>query len=106
IEAAPPRYRYEPDPPCSRVGAMPFKQLSALKKLANLGERVVALAPLEGDRLVAAITTDPVKVSVHPLTGTHRVTNVSLDEAKDLALLNKNVAVVKAGDELWALLDI
>src|SRR5690606_1844002 len=85
---------------------MPFKQLSSLKKLANLGERVVALAPLEGDRLMAAITTDPVKVCVHPLTGNHRITNVSLDEAQDLALLNKNVAVVKAGDELWALLDI
>lgn len=85
---------------------MPFKQLSSLKKLTNLGERVVALAPLESDRLVAAITTDPVKVCVQPLTGSHRVTNASLDEANDLALLNKNVAVVKAGDDLWALLDI
>ena len=86
---------------------MPFKKLSAPKKLANLGAEVVALAPLESGNLVAAITTDPVKVSAHPITaGNHKVTNISLDEAQAGALIDKRIAVVKSGDDLWALLDI
>ena len=86
---------------------MPFKKLASAKKLANLGAEVVAFAPLESGSVVAAVTTDPVKVSVHPIgAGNHRVTNVSLDEAHGAALIDKKVAVVKSGDDLWALLDI
>ncbi|HHH29204.1 MAG TPA: hypothetical protein ENK57_12790 [Polyangiaceae bacterium] len=86
---------------------MPFKKLAGAKKLANLGAEVVGIAPLEGGSIVAAVTTDPVKVSVHPIgAGNHRVTNVSLDEAQSAALFDKKVAVVKSGDDLWALLDI
>ncbi len=86
---------------------MPFKTLASLKKLTNLNAEVVALAPLETASVVAAVTTDPVQVSVHPFTGAKgKVTNVSLDDVNAIALINKAVAVVKSGDDLWALLDI
>jgi hypothetical protein len=86
---------------------MPFQNLAALKKLKNLGAEVVAIAPLESGRIVAAITTDPVQLSVHPYAGgSGKIVNVSLDEVNAAALIDKKVAVVKSGDDLWALLDI
>lgn len=86
---------------------MPFKNLTGLKKLTGLGAEVVGIAPLYTGQIIAAVTSDPVKLSVHPIAGgTGKVTNVALDEANDAALLNKQVAVVKSGDDLWALLDI
>ncbi len=86
---------------------MPFKTLASLKKLTNLNAEVAGLAPLESASVVAAVTTDPVQVSVHPFAGGRgKVTNVSLDDVSAIALINKAVAVVKSGDDLWALLDI
>jgi hypothetical protein len=86
---------------------MPYKALASLKRLANLGAEVVDIAPLDGDQLALAIASDPVKLQVFPYAGSAgRVTNVSLDEGSAGALLNKQVAVVKSGDDLWALLDI
>jgi len=86
---------------------MPFKTLAGLKKLTNLGAETVAIAPLDAGSIVAAVTSDPVKLSVHAYSGgSGKVTNVALDEAHGAALLNKQVAVVKSGDDLWALLDI
>ena len=86
---------------------MPFKNLTGLKKLTGLGAEVVGIAPLHAGQIVAAVTSDPVKLSVHPMSGgSGKVTNVALDEAHEAALLNKQVAVVKSGDDLWALLDI
>lgn len=86
---------------------MPFTKLAAPKKIASLGEKVVALASLERDRLMGAVTTDPVKLCVTPIgAGTAKTNQVSLDEAKAVALINKDVAVVATDDALWALLDI
>jgi hypothetical protein len=86
---------------------MPFRTLSSPKKLGNHAAEIVALAPLESARLVAAVTTDPVKVAAHAIGGGPvKVTNVSLDEVSAAAMINKKVAVVKSGDDLWALLDI
>ena len=44
---------------------MPFKTLAGLKKLTNLGAETVAIAPLDAGSIVAAVTSDPVKLSVH-----------------------------------------
>jgi hypothetical protein len=86
---------------------MPFSRLSALSKVGNLGADVVRLAALETDRQVAALSTDPVKLGIYPFTGSgSKVINVSLHEASHVALIDKMVAVVKSGDDLWALLDI
>jgi hypothetical protein len=86
---------------------MPFKSLAGLRKVANLGAEVTAVAALENAQIVAALSTDPVKVLTQPYGSTSgKTTQVSLDQASQLALLTKNVAVVKCGDDLWALLDI
>lgn len=85
---------------------MPFKAFASPKKLANLGEQVVAVAADEKDRVTAALTTDPVQLASIPFNGNKRITNVSLDEANDVALISKAVAVVKTGHDLWALLGI
>jgi len=86
---------------------MPFRTLSSPKKLGNHAAEIVALAPLESARLVAAVTTDPVQVATYAIGGgAVKVTNVSLDEVSAAAMISKKVAVVKSGDDLWALLDI
>ncbi len=87
---------------------MPFRSLAALKKRTNLGAEVVDIAPLATASLAAVLTSDPVKLSIHRYGGSDRgkVTSVSLDDVRSVALIDKRVAVVKAGDTLWALLDI
>ncbi|MEM9693037.1 MAG: hypothetical protein AAGA56_10860 [Myxococcota bacterium] len=85
---------------------MPYRALSSPKKLANLEEEVVALAPHEKDRLVGVVTTDPVRLGLFPYSGNHKVIKVSLDEAHDLAVINKAVVVIRSGSELWALLGV
>ncbi|HZO16379.1 MAG TPA: hypothetical protein VFB62_24060 [Polyangiaceae bacterium] len=86
---------------------MPYKSIASLKKLGNLGAEVVGLAALETGQIAAAVTTDPVKVAIYSYSGgSPKITNVSLDEAGGVALINKQVAVVKSGDAIWALLDI
>lgn len=52
------------------------------------------------------ISTDPVRLALQPQTGTAKVVNVSLDGADDVAFLGKDVAVVKSGDDVWALLGV
>jgi hypothetical protein len=86
---------------------MPFRSLAGRKKLGNLGAEIVALAPFESAAILAAFTTDPVQVAVYPYAGgTPKVKTVSLDSAGDGALLNRDVAIVKSGTDLWSLLDI
>ncbi len=86
---------------------MPFKSLAGLKKLGSLDAEVVALAPYQPGSICAAFTNDPVKVATFPFaSGQQRVQNVSLDVCNHGVLIDERVAVVKSGDELWALLDI
>lgn len=87
---------------------MPFKSIAALKKLTNLAAEVKDIAPLDDARIACVLTDDPVKLSVHRYGGSDRgkVTSVSLDNVRSVALIDKRVAVVKSGDDLWALLDI
>jgi hypothetical protein len=86
---------------------MPFRTLASLKKVANLGAEVVSIAPLEAAGIVAVLTNDPVQLGVYPMTsGTSKLQSVSIERGDAVALVNKMVAVVKSGDEVWALLDI
>jgi len=86
---------------------MPFKNLASLKKVATLNAEVVAIAPDEKARSLAAITSDPVQVAIQPIgAGTAKKKNVSIDEAVDGALIDKRVALVKSGSDIWGLLDI
>jgi hypothetical protein len=86
---------------------MPFKALASLKKVGTLDAEIVGIAPLENDQLVGVVSNDPVKVALYPYgSGSTKVKNVGLDNVGGLALINKAVAVVRSGGELWAVLDL
>lgn len=86
---------------------MPFKALAGLKKITDLDAEVVALAQLRGDGMFAALSNDPVKLAYGPFSGSGvKTKNISLDGVNGLAFINKSVVVVKASDQLWALIDI
>ena len=70
---------------------MPFRSLAALKKLTNLGAEVVDIAPLDDASIVAVLTSDPVKLSIHRYAGSDRgkVTSVSLDDVRSVALIDR-----------------
>jgi hypothetical protein len=87
---------------------MPFKNLSAPKAIASLKAEVCSAAQLEPKTLIGVLTTDPVSLSLHDAGSgsAGKVTNVSLNSANEIAFINRDVAVVRSGDDLWALLDI
>jgi hypothetical protein len=86
---------------------MPFKTLTSPRKHHALDAEVSAFAYLAAPGFVAAVTNGPVRLAMQPLgSGNGKVTNVSLQQADGIALLSRDVAVVKSGDDLWALLDI
>jgi hypothetical protein len=87
---------------------MPFKTLTSPRKVHDLHAEVRGSAHLVNPGLVAKVSSGPVRIVVHPVSGTGtKVTNVSLDAAEEVALLSRDVAVVRAGDDaVWALLDI
>ena len=86
---------------------MPFKSLASLKKIAKLDAEVVGIAPLDSDRICGVLTNDPVKVAIYPYAaGTKKEKNVGLDNVSGLAFINKSVAVVKTGGDLWGVINI
>jgi len=86
---------------------MPFKNLSSPRKVNQLGAEVRASAIHLSPELVAVLTNDPVRLAVLPVSGANgKVTNISLSSGDDVALLSKDVAVVRSGDAVWALIDI
>jgi len=65
---------------------------------------VCASAKLNDPSLIAMLSTDPVKLALHPTGGgTSRTVGVGLRSADEVALLSREIAVVRSGDELWAL---
>ncbi|MCC6525177.1 MAG: hypothetical protein IT373_21165 [Polyangiaceae bacterium] len=86
---------------------MPFKALSSVKKVAALAGEVRHIAELGPDGLIGALTTDPVTLAVNPVgTGTAKTAKIGLAEAHEFAFLSKLVAVVRANDDLWGVIDI
>jgi hypothetical protein len=86
---------------------MPFKNVTPPRKVNDLNAEVRATAYLATPGLVAKLTADPVRLAVHTVAGAAgKVTNISLSGADDVALLSRDVAVVRNGDEVWALIDI
>lgn len=89
---------------------MPYKHLTAPKSIGSLDGEVVAFAPLEAMSRFYVLTTDPVSLAYFPFAGsgagTGKATNVSLSAVNDLAMISRDVAVVRSEDDLWALLDI
>lgn len=83
---------------------MPFKTVTTPRPVLTMEGHVRASAKLLDPSLVAMISTDPVKLAIHPTSGgTTRMTGVSLSSADEIALLSREVAVVRSGDELWAI---
>ena len=83
---------------------MPFKTLTSPRPVLTMDGHVCASAKLQDPSLVAMLSTDPVKLVIHPTAGgTTRTTGVSLGSADEVALLSREVAVVRSGDEIWAL---
>ena len=83
---------------------MPFKTLTSPRPVLTMDGHVCASAKLHDPSLVAMLSTDPVKLVIHPTGGgTTRTTGVSLSSADEVALLSREVAVVRSGDEIWAL---
>ncbi|MBW2523260.1 MAG: hypothetical protein JRI23_03755 [Deltaproteobacteria bacterium] len=89
---------------------MPYKHLTAPKQIGTLDGDVVATAQLEPFNRFYVLTNDPVSLAYFPFTGTAagtgKATNVSLGSVNDLAMITRDVAVVRSEDDLWALLDI
>jgi hypothetical protein len=87
--------------------AMPFIALSAPRKVHGLDAEIRGATVLASPGLVAMISTDPVRLGVIPASGSGaRTTNLSLPTAEDVALLSKDVAVVRSEDAVWALLGL
>lgn len=87
---------------------MPFKAISAPKKVMSLDAEIRGAAYLAKDGLVAMLSHDPVRLASIPASGSNgKITNISIDSAESVALLSRDVAVVRASDDsVWALLDI
>ncbi|WP_437724282.1 hypothetical protein [Sorangium sp. So ce861] len=86
---------------------MPFSNLSSPRKVHGLDAEIRGAAFLASPGLVAMVSTDPVRLGVCPIGGAGaRTTNLSLSSAHDVALLSKDVAVVRSDDAVWALLGI
>lgn len=88
------------------LGAMPFKSISSPRRAAALESEVRGGFALASPATVTMISTDPVRLGMQPQTGTAKIVNASLDAADEVALLGKDVAIVKSGDDVWALLGV
>jgi len=86
---------------------MPYKSLSSPRQVVDVTAELRASAVLASPSLVAMLSTDPVRLAMQPAAGgTGKVTPVALDAADEVAMLSRDVAVVRSGDDVWALLDL
>lgn len=87
---------------------MPFKSIATARKLQSLDAEIRGAAFLTNPAMVAMVTTSPVRLAAIPAGSSGgKVTNISLDGAESVALLSRDVAVVRGSDDsVWALLDI
>jgi len=87
---------------------MPFKSIPSPKKVLSLDAEIRGAAFLANPGLVAMISHEPVRLAAIPTSGSNgKITNVSISGADAVALLSRDVAVVRASDDsVWALLDI
>lgn len=86
---------------------MPYKSLSAPRRVESLDAEVCGAAAFDGAGLVAMVSSSPARCGVVPIaTGTNKVINLSLDRGDDVAFLSRDVALVRSDNDLWAVLDI
>ena len=86
---------------------MPFKNISQPKTFATLDGEVRAAAYLKNPGMVAFASSDPCQLVVGGISGSNPVkSKCGLPEIDDLGFLSRDVAVVRSGNEAWALLGI
>src|SRR5690606_23792621 len=86
--------------------AMPFKSISAPRPLNSVDAELRASAAISSPGLVAMVSADPVRLAIQPTSGTAKVVNAALGSADEIALLSREVAVVRSGDDVWALVGL
>ncbi|NUQ72776.1 MAG: hypothetical protein HUU21_04395 [Polyangiaceae bacterium] len=86
---------------------MPFKNLSSPRQVNQLDAEVRSVAHLANPELVAVLSADPVRIAIHQASGGNpKTTNISLTQGDEVALLSRDVALVRSGDAVWAVLNI
>jgi len=86
---------------------MPYKSLSAPRRVESLDAEVCGAAAFDGIGLVAMVSSSPARCGFVPISsGTNKVINLSLDRGDDVAFLSRDVALVRSDSDLWAVLDI
>jgi hypothetical protein len=86
---------------------MPYKSLSAPRRVESLDAEICGVAALDGAGLVAMVSSSPARCGFVPITsGTNKVINLSLDRGDEVAFLSRDVALVRSDNDLWAVLDI
>lgn len=86
---------------------MPYKSLSAPRRAESLDAEVCGAAAFDGAGLVAMVSSSPARCGFVPIaSGTNKVINLSLDRGDEVALLSRDIAVVRSDGDLWAVLDI
>lgn len=86
---------------------MPYKSLSAPRRVESLDAEVCGAAAFDGAGLVAMVSSSPARCGFVPVNaGTNRVINLSLDRGDEIAFLSRDAAVVRSDGDLWAVLDI
>ncbi|HZF53241.1 MAG TPA: hypothetical protein VE093_31535 [Polyangiaceae bacterium] len=86
---------------------MPFKNLSSSRQVNQLDAEVRSIAHLANPELVAVLSADPVRVAIHQASGGNpKTTNLTLTQGDEIALLSRDVVLVRSGDAVWAVLNI
>jgi hypothetical protein len=86
---------------------MPYKSLSAPRRVESLDAEVCGAAAFDGSGLVAMVSSSPARCGFVPIaSGTNKVINLSLERGDDVAFLSRDVALVRSENDLWAVIDI
>lgn len=86
---------------------MPFKNITSPRRILDLGAEVRGAALLSNPSIVAMVSTNPVRLGFQPTSGSGgKNINVSLPSVEEVAFISKDVAVVRSGDDVWALIDL
>ncbi|NUP06675.1 MAG: hypothetical protein HOW73_11525 [Polyangiaceae bacterium] len=86
---------------------MPFKTVSQPRRVASVEGSIQGASFHKKLGTVAMVSTNPVQVATVAYTGSPaKHFNVQLDEARDIALLSRDMAVVRTDTDVWQLLDI
>ncbi|MBK9262163.1 MAG: hypothetical protein IPM54_20460 [Polyangiaceae bacterium] len=86
---------------------MPYKSLSAPRRVESLDAEVCGAAAFDGAGLVAMVSSSPARCGFVPVaSGTNKVINLSLERGDEVVFLSRDVALVRSDSDLWAVIDI